>query len=161
MAIDLTVANNIYSYPEPGEDPGWAEGATDWAKAVTDVLNTLLAPSDILETSYIINNNIAVATDVNRLFFDPGVVRAANITYSIYRASSTNTAGKTESGVIYINFDNAAAPGSKWTIGQQTIGNAGVSFTITDAGQLQYTSTDIGSVSYQGSIKFLAKTLSQ
>lgn len=157
----LTVNNNVYNYPDPGTDPGWGSEATDWAQAVTDVLNTLLAPSDILETSYIINNNINTPTDVNRLFFDPGVVRAANITYSIYRTSTANPDGFTESGVIYLNYDNAANPGLKWSIGQQKVGDSGVSFSVTDAGQVQYISNDINGTGYSGTIKFLAKTLSQ
>lgn len=161
MSIPLTINNNTYDYPSPGEDPGWGEPATGWAQAVTDTLNTLVAPDDILSTSYIVNNNVTSATDVNRLFFDPGTVRAANISYSVYRVSTSNPTGKVESGTIYLSFDNAASPGSKWLLGQQKIGDAEIIFNITDAGQVQYQTTDIGSPGYSGTIKFYAKTLSQ
>lgn len=157
----LTVNNNTYNYPDPGTDPGWGQDASDWAAAVTDVLNTLVSPADILETSYVVTNNITSYADVNRLFFDPGTVRAANITYAIYRASTSNPSGFVESGTIYITFDNSAGTGSKWLLGQQKIGDSGVTFTITDAGQIQYQSTDIGATGYQGNIKFTAKTLAQ
>jgi hypothetical protein len=157
----LTVNNNTYNYPDPGTDPGWGSEASDWAQAVTDVLNTILSPSDILETSYAINNNVSTATNINRLAFDPGTVRAANVTYTIYRISAANPSGNVESGTIYLNYDNSASLGSKWNLGQQKIGESGVVFTITDAGQVQYTSSDIGDSSYTGSIKFLAKTLQQ
>ena len=161
MSVPLTIANNTFQYPTSGEDPGWGADATDWAIAVTEVLNTLVAPSDILETSYIINNNTVVQTDINRLFFDPGTVRAANITYSVYRVSTANPSGHTESGVIYLNYDNSASLGSKWNLGQNKIGDASITFNITDAGQVQYTATDIGAAGYQSTIKFIAKTLSQ
>lgn len=157
----LTVNNNTYDYPDPGTDPGWGEAASAWAQAVTDTLNTLVSPADILETSYIVNNNITVATDINRLFFDPGTVRAANITYSVYRTSTANPTGNVESGTVFLTFDNSAGPGSKWLLGQQKIGDAGVVFSITDAGQVQYRTTDINSTGYQGTIRFTAKTLSQ
>lgn len=157
----LTVNNTTFNYPDPGTDPGWGQDATDWAVAVTETLNTLVSPADILETSFVINNNVSVNTDINRMFFDAGTVRAANITYSVYRTSDTNPSGNIESGTIYITYDNAAGVGNKWLLGQQKIGDAGVSFFITDAGQVQYKSTDIGSTNYQGEIKFTAKALSQ
>lgn len=157
----LTVANNVYDYPDPGTEPGWGEEATSWAEAVTEVLNTLLAPGDILETSFAIANNISVNTNVNGLAFDNGTIRAANITYAVYRESDANPSGNSESGIIQLTFDNAAAPGSKWIVAIQNSGGAGVTFTCTDAGQVQYKSTDIGTAGYSGQMKFSAKTLSQ
>jgi hypothetical protein len=161
MSIPLTVNNNTFQYPSDGEDPGWGADATDWAAAVTDVLSTLVATNDILTTSYVINNNVVAFTDINRLFFDPGTVRAANVNYSIYRVSTATPSGTIESGTIYLTFDNAAAPGSKWLLGQQKIGDAGIIFNITDTGQIQYKSTDITAPGYSGTIKFNARTLEQ
>lgn len=161
MSVNLTVNNNTFAYPTNGQEPGWGEGATAWAEAVTEVLNTLVAPSDILETSYTIDNNVSVPLDVNRMLFDPGTVRAANITYAIYRTSTATPSGKVESGTIYLNYDNAASLGNKWSLSQQRHGDSGVSFSVTDAGQIQYISSDIDNTGYSGNIKFLAKTLSQ
>lgn len=155
----LTVNNTTFQYPDPGSDPGWGQDATDWATEVTNVLASLVSSDDILQTSYTINNNVSSATDVNRLFFNPATVRAANIQYSVYRISSSNPSGNVESGTIYLNYDNAAALGSKWSFTQQKNGDAGVVFSITDAGQIQYVSTDIGTSGYSGVIKFTAKTL--
>ena len=161
MAIPLTITGNTFQYPTSGDDPGWGADATDWAAAITDVLNTIISANDIITTSYIINNNVSVVTDVNRLFFDPSSVRAANITYSIYRISTASPSGNTETGTIYLTFDNSAAVNNKWLLGQQKVGDAGVSFSITDAGQVQYKSTDINTTGYSGTIKFNAKTLGQ
>lgn len=158
---NLTVANNTYAYPDPGTEPGWGEEATSWAQAVTDVLNTLLAPGDILETSFAIANNVSSDTNINGLVFDSGSIRAANITYAVYRMSTANPSGNAESGTIQLTFDNSAAPGSKWIVAVQNSGNAGITFTCTDAGQVQYKSTDIGTPGYSGQIKFSARTLSQ
>ena len=160
MAVSLTVNNNTFEYPTTGESPGWGGDATDWAIAVTDVLNTLVAPGDILQTSFVINNNVSSPIDVNRMSFDAGTVRAANITYSVNRTSDDNPTSIIETGTIYLTYDSAASSGNKWILGQQKIGDAQVSFSITDAGQVQYTSSDIGTVNYTGTIKFSAKTLS-
>lgn len=158
---NLTVANNVYAYPDPGTDPGWGESATAWAQAVTDVLNTLLAPGDILETSFAIANNVSVDTNINGLAFDNSTIRAANIAYSVYRASTANPSGNVESGTIYLTFDNSASPGNKWIVAVQNSGNAGVTFTCTDSGQVQYKSSDIDSTGYSGQMRFSARTLSQ
>lgn len=161
MAIQLIVAGTPYTYPESGEEPNWSGGATDWAIAVTAVLNTLVGPNDILSTTFTVNNDISVITNINGLLFDPGTVRAANINYAIYRTSTANPAGNAETGTIYLIFDNSASVGNKWQLGQRKIGESGISFSITDSGQLQYQSSDIGTTGYFGEITFSAKTLDQ
>lgn len=163
MSIPLSLNGTTYNYPENGQDLGtWGEDATAWAQAVTDILNTLVAPGDILATTANINDNVSVATDVAGMNFDPTLVRATNVTYSIYRISTDEPSGNTEDGTIFLNYDNNASPGSKWTLSQRTNGNAGVSFSITDLGQVQYTSTQIdnGGGGYSGIIRFAARSLS-
>ncbi len=160
MSISLTVGNKTYNYPTDGQDPNWAEEASEWAEAVTNVLATLVSAGDILQTTATINNNVAVATNVNGLLFNPTNVRAANVEYSIYRISTANPSGNAESGTLYLIYDTNAGSGSKWTLSQRVNGNAGITFSITDAGQVQYLSTDINATGYSGTMKFAAKTLS-
>ena len=162
MPKALVVAGTSYNFPVSGENPEWGEDATAWAEAVTEVLSTLLAPGDILETTSTINNNISSATNINGLVFDPGTVRAANINYAIYRISTANPSGHAEDGMIALIYDDSASAGNKWQLSQRRGGTeAGVTFSITDAGQVQYTSTDINSTGYVGTITFTAKTLSK
>ncbi len=161
MSIKLIVQGTTYEYPIPGEDPNWGEGATDWAEAVTLALSTLLGSGDILQSTFTINNNVTIATNINGLLFDPGTVRASNITYTVYRTSTANPAGNTESGVIYINYDDSAVPGEKWSLTQQVNGNSGIVFNILDSGQVQYVTSDIGNSGYFGKITFSAKSLAK
>lgn len=163
MPVSLTVNGTTYQYPVPGEDPSWGSEATDWAKAITNVLNTLIAPGDILQTSFVINNNINIPTNVNGLIFDSGTVRAANIDYVVYRISTSNNYGQTESGRIHLTFDDSAPVNQKWTLSQTSSGTqSGIVFSIDDAtGQIQYTSSDIGTLGYVGNIKFSARVLNK
>lgn len=161
MAITLVINGTAYQYPVAGEDPGWGVDGTEWAEAVTEALNTLLAPGDILDTSFTIANNIGVATDINGLVFDPGTIRAANVDYSVYRTSTANPSGHAEVGTLFLIYDDSASSGQKWQLSQRSGGYSGVTFSITDAGQVQYTSTDINSTNYSGVIRFRAKTLSK
>ncbi len=161
MSVVLTINGTPYNYPVPGEDPTWGADATDWAKAVTEAISTLLGPGDILSSTFSIDNNISTDTNINGLLFDPGTIRAANIDYAIYRISSTNTSGYAENGRLYIVYDDNASSTNKWQLSQKTAGNSGVSFSVDDTGQLKYKSTDIGSLSYSGSIRFSAKALTK
>lgn len=162
MPKALVVAGTSFEFPVSGENPEWGESATAWAEAVTDVLATLLAPGDILETTSTINNNISSPTNINGLVFDPGTVRAANVNYAIYRISTAAPSGHAEDGMIGLIYDDSAANGSKWQLSQRKGGtDSGVTFSITDGGQIQYISSDINSTGYVGEIVFSAKTLSK
>lgn len=159
MPKTLIVNGTTYEYPVPGEDPGWGEGATDWAEAVTEALSTLLAPGDILQTTFSIANNISIPTNVNGLVFDPGTVNGATVDYVVYRTSTDNPSGNVENGMIHLVYDPSASVGQKWKMSQQVTFGAGITLSILDSGQIQYTSTDIGSAGYSGNIKFRAKVI--
>lgn len=158
MSKVLIVENIPFNYPNPGEDPGWGQGATGWAEAVTNALANLSGPGDITQTSFSIANNQVAPQDIDGLVFDGGTVRSAVITYSIYRISDTSPDGNAETGQIVLLYDNNLG----WSLAQgQIVGFAGVYFSITNVGQFQYTSTDIGVLSYQGGIRFSAKAVTQ
>lgn len=162
MAVTLVVNNTPYQYPQNQESPGWGEAATDWAIAVTDVLNNVLGPDDILQTIFTVANNVSSFSDITGLSFNTGAVRSAIIEYSVYRTSTANPSGNAESGVISIVYDNAASAGSKWTMTVSNVaGNSGLTLNITDAGQLQYKSTDINATGYAGNMHFRARSLGQ
>ena len=138
--------------------PGWGGEATGWAEEVTDVLSNILGPDDILQTSFNIANNQTTAADVTGLIFNAGSVRSAVVTYAVYRISDSNPSGNAETGEMHILYDNNVG----WSIGiGGIVGNSGIVFTITPAGQVQYTSTDIGSLNYSGVMKFKAEALQQ
>lgn len=148
----LVIQGNVYNYPDPGEDPGWGSDATDWAQAVTDVLNTLVSASDILETSFTVQDDVSSYSNIDGLRFDSALVRAANISYSI------NRNGSNQSGTLHLNYNTSGSIGNKWTLQENRSGDVGITFSVTDTGQIQYISTNSG---FSGQIKFAAKTLSQ
>jgi hypothetical protein len=157
--LRLTVAGTTYEIPESGENPNWAQGLTDFLSAVTDVLATLVGDGDILKTTFTIANNISSATNINGLLFDSSLTRAANISYSIYRTSTATPSGNAETGTLYIIYDDSASSGNKWNLSQNKDGDAGVAFSITDLGQMQYKSSNINATGYSGTIVFTAKSL--
>lgn len=158
MAKTLTINSIPYQYPTSGDEPGWGGPATDWASAVTDVLNNLLGPNDILQTSFDVANNQTSFANITGLVFDAASVRKASVDYAVSRLSEDNPSGFTEGGTIEIVYDNNA--GWSHAIGG-VVGNAGIYFFVTSLGQVQYKTTDIGDDSYVGVITFTAKCLNQ
>ena len=148
MAITLTVDNIPFEYPAPGETAPWGEGATDWAERVTYVLNTLKGPADILETGANILNDQRYPADVTDMKFNASIVRSFKIEGNITRTYDSNS--KYEEFTI-VGLHN----GSGWDLQQDGMGDAGVTFSITSSGQIQYSSTDLTyTISYSGLCKF-------
>lgn len=160
MAKELIVNGQVFGYPESGDEPGWGDSATDWAEEVTNVLGDLAGIDDILQTTFSIANNQSSAANVEGLIFNTGRVRSASIPYTIYRISDANPSGNSETGMISVVYDNDALSGEKWQLSVGDItGLSGVYFSILDSGQIQYTSTDIGTLDYEGTMVFSADSL--
>jgi hypothetical protein len=148
MAISLVVNNTPFDYPEQGEQAPYGEAMTGWASEVTKVVNSLSGPSDILETSGIINNNVTTPAVIPGLFFDPATVRSFSVKCSVYRSASTSEISEEISLVgLFVGANG-------WLLQQDGIGNAGISISILSSGQLTYTSTDFVGTPYNGLIKF-------
>lgn len=158
MAIPLTVNGTTFDYPQEGEPKGtWGESASLWAEEVSDLLSDLKGPNDILQTTFSVANNQAVASDITGLVFDNASVRSVIVQYSIYRVTNSNELAET--GQIFLVYKNNA---NTWTLSRQFFGDdAGVTITINASGQLQYTSTNVAGTGYSGELTFRAQTLNQ
>jgi hypothetical protein len=147
MSVILTVNNIDFEIPTQGSQAPWAEGLDGWHEEVTKVLKTLYGQGDILETGCAITNNVA-NQKVYKLAFDPLVVRSFAVRGSISRPSS--------SSYVYEEFVLVGLnEGGNWRLQQDGIGNAGITFTIQDNGQILYTSTNLnnntpGIIKYRG-----------
>lgn len=155
----LTISGKTFNYPDPGTEAGWGEDATGWAAYVTAALNAIVTAGDILPTLFNIANNQTLTANITGLSISANLARSAVVTYDILRKSSGTPAGISEDGEIHMEYNADAAIGSKWAITQVRNGNAGVNITCTDAGQFQYTSTDIGGTITTSTIKFAAKIM--
>lgn len=154
MSRTLTIQNVPYTYPEAGETPGWGEAATDWAQAVTDAVNGIVGAGDILPTLATIANNQTIFTSVTGLIFNTTNVKAAHIEYMVFR--STNSTELDEIGSLSAIYNTST---TSWELGRRSTGDAGIEFSITSGGQIQYKSSNIAGTSYSGRIRFRARTL--
>lgn len=111
------------------------------------IFTSRVSTGDISETSFTAADNQSSVANVTGLVFANATVRSADILLSIVRNTT------------YAQYKiNVIQGASSWYITQSYVGDVtGLVFTITSAGQLQYTSTSTGSTA---TVKFRALTTS-
>jgi hypothetical protein len=151
MSKTLTVGNETFEYPTQGTNPAWGEQTSDWAEAISETVATLRGPNDIVLTTAPILDNQSFPVDVNGLSFDTADVRSIDVSYIVNRSDGTLTFA--EEGSMRGVYN-----GTGWDFAYKHTGDAGMYFSITAAGQVQYQSSSVGGI-YTGSIKFKGSTI--
>lgn len=159
MSKILTINGSSFEFPQNNEDPNWAQDVTAWATEVTSSLNILLSSNNFIVGSESIDNNAVIPVTLANLIFSPNTVRAAHISYVVYRTSTLNPDDTFETGTMYLVYDTKSV--DKWYISIDKEGDAGMSFSVDNTGQVSYISNDIGSSGYSGKISYSVKIFLQ
>lgn len=131
MPKTLQIGNQTFEYPVQGNG-NWGEEATAWAEAVTEALETVQGPEDILITEAILNNGSN--GDVSGLLFDSSVVQQINVEGLITRTFTDSTPTQADAFIAIGSYN-----GSTFSISAEYVGNdAGVTLNITNVGQFTY-----------------------
>jgi len=154
LSKTVTVNGNSYTLAQQGDEPPYGEDQADLIEALVDVAATVVATGDITSTTFTLGNN--TSSTVTGLVFDPAVVRAATITYTISRTTATQEV--TEHGVMLLTCVNT---GTTFAFSQYSTGDAGVTFTVASTGQFSFTSSNLTGGSYVGKLTFSAKSITQ
>lgn len=152
---DLKLNNQVYDYPSAGKEPSWGEGATDWAEAVTDTLNSLAGTGTILETQVTIDNN--TTKPVTGLLFNEAFTEGIEVTYRISR--KTDSVEYSEKGSLSIVYKPSSV--EKWFMSRviDSGDDSLVALDINSSGQVIYTSTPLAGANYTGVIVFKTKNI--
>jgi len=135
MPKTLQIGNQTFEYPVQG-DGTWGEEATAWAEAVTEALETVQGPEDILITEAILNNG--ASGDVAGLSFDTSVVQQVSVEGLITRTFTDATPTEAEAFVV-----TGAYNGSTFSINVEYVGNnTGIELDITNVGQFTYVASN-------------------
>ena len=103
------------------------------------------------DVTFTIANNQSI-TNVTDLSFNGASVRGFVLDYTVYRQTATASSAVAQVGQLRGVFNTQS---SSWFMTDDFSGqNSGVNFTITSAGQIQYTSTNIAGTSYVGTMKY-------
>lgn len=111
-------------------------------------------PSSIIvsQTSFTIANNQSSAANITGLLFSPTLFRSVKIEYALYRQTDTAGSARAQMGQLRFVYNTQAA---SWFVSDDFAGqDAGVTFSITSSGQIQYTSTNISGTNYSGNLKY-------
>jgi hypothetical protein len=135
-------------------DPSWWNSL----QAAGARLEAFFGGGAITDTPFTVANNQSSPANVTGFLVDPTLYRSFLAEYSIYR--KTTGAGATElaeKGIIQAVFSTVAGTW-EMTVGP-AVGSAGVTFTITNAGQVKYTSTNITGTPATSKLTFKVSTM--
>jgi hypothetical protein len=98
-----------------------------------------------------IANNQSSEANISNLIFDGSQVRGAIVQYTLYRRTDDiEYAQIGQFNIVYKTDDMT------WILGAESYAgdNAGVTFSITNAGQIQYVSSNMAGANYSGSFQY-------
>jgi len=138
------VQNELVSFIE-------AQGITPDTGDETQVAQAIAAfvGTGGVQTNFTIVNNQNVALDLTGLVFDKVTIKSVRILFDIHRESVGNNLN--EMGELFVLFDPVA---DDWILSfDSKFDDSEVIFTITAAGQIQYTSSNLTGGSYVGVLR--------
>ncbi len=153
----ITVQGQIIEFPNSGASPNWAPAVIEFAEAVEGALAGVAGTYDVAPQVYDIASDINTLVNVPLLTFPVANVRSAFIRYAIYRRSNTTT--ESETGTLEIVYNNLTGT---WQISREGTGtDNGITFTVTNVGQVQFSTTAIGGVYAEGTLSYGASAILQ
>lgn len=130
-----------------------------FAQEVEKALSGVVGEFDIAPQSLNIDSsNPGTNVDILALNFPPSSVQSAFIRYSVSRTTSL-TSG-VETGTLMIVYNGNGSIGNKWEMARESVGpGADIDFSISDSGQVAYTTQTLAGTNHSGTITFSAQAL--
>ncbi len=138
MSKQVQIGSNIYIIPEAKDNPGWGEDLTAFFEGIVAALANVQGPNDVLLTSATLSNNQVSPANVPGLIFNVSEVQGVEIDYFVLRIYDSGSSVTAERGKILGAFDGAV-----FAISTEAEGDAGIDFSITNGGQVQYVTTNL------------------
>jgi hypothetical protein len=160
LSIPITIQGTVISFPSSGQDPNWSNSLIDFAVAVQNALAGVVGPSDVAPQTLVLDSyNPGSGIPIPNLTFSTTTVRAAFIRYTCYRSTSATSAG--EVGTIRTWYNPNGPTNNKWEYDRDYVGNAQISFTISDQGQVSISTATLAGINHVGSLSYSAQALLQ
>lgn len=152
MAIQTTL--NIPNLEQVVDNKGMLTRI--WQNVFRYLQNTL-DPLGV-EKTFSIENNKAVATNIDGLVFDSSKVSQVFIDYVIQRITTTNEL--VESGILRAVYLPSSISWNLSSVITAGPGASGVTLTIDSTGRIKYTSSNLGGTPITSTLSVRARTLS-
>lgn len=154
----LSVGNDTFDYPINGTN-NYAEGATGWAEAITDVVKEFFGPGDITttETALIGTDNLDGTSTgfISGLQFDTAFVQRIRVEGIITRKYTGASMKATE---VESFISEGAYNGVEFNISNEFTGDDTEVELFIDGGQYKFTSVNVADTQ-ELKIKFTAKVI--
>lgn len=156
----ITIGNTVINFPDSGSDPNWAPALIDFAEAVQNSLNGVVGPADVAPQTFNINAyNPGTNITIPGLSFSTSLVRGVFIKYSVYR--TTSSANAAETGFLTAIYNPNKPSTQQWEVSRQFAGDGQITFSMTDTGIAQFTTTALAGLSHTGILSYSATALLQ
>lgn len=160
MSFQINIQGTVIDFPEAATSPQWAEAIDQFARAVEAALASVVGAFDVAPQALIIDPyNPGTNVDIVALSFPVSSVRSAFIRYAVFR--TTTIASAYESGELLIVYNPNGPTNNKWEIAQRLVGDGKISFYMTDAGQMQFSTTALAGSNHAGKLTFVAQSILQ
>lgn len=161
MAITLIIKGTPISVPESGSSPNWSSGVIAALRALTDAVNSVTGTYDVAaQVQNIDANNSSTDVTIDSLQFPVTDVRSVVVYYSVFRMTEDSGPPDgeevAEGGTITVVYNASNPVNNKWEIEQSRVGDARISFSITDTGQFQFSTTALTGINHTGILTFRA-----
>lgn len=151
----IVIGSSIIDIPDSGASPNWAPAIIEAFQAIEAALQGFVGPFDVAPQTFVIDaQNPGSNIDIPGLTFPPSDVRAAFIRYTVHRETTTTEVN--EQGELWAIYNDT---NGTFDFSQQKSDDADISFSITNVGQVQLTTTALGGLSHTGFITFTAQSL--
>jgi hypothetical protein len=157
----ILIKGTEIDFPSSGASPNWAPAVIEAVEALADAVNSVTATYDVPpQVQNIDANNSSTNVNVNNLNFPAADVRAATVYYSVHRITEDSGPPDgqevVEAGTMEINYNASRPVTQKWELIRTGGGDALIDFTITDLGQIQFSTQPLTGISHTGLISYRA-----
>ena len=157
MSQLITIQGTPILFPTSGESPDWAPAVDAFAVAVEAALAGVAGAFDVSPQILAIDSSNPGTAELPNLTFPPSAVLAVFIKYAVRRTTSTNSGY--QSGELEAVYNPNGPSGNLWDLSNVYQGNANVTFTMSDIGQLSFTTTTLAGLNHTGFISYSATAL--
>lgn len=157
MSVPVTINGTIINFPSSGDSPNWAPAVIQFAQEVAAALAFTVGPFNVPPQIFVMTSNANSNVTLPNLAFPPSNVQGAVITYAVFRQTTLTTVSET--GELFINFNPTFPVNGKWAISRDYVGDAQMTFTVLDVGQLQFSSALLSGLNHTGTIVYQATAI--
>ena len=166
MSVRIIIKNTPIDIPEQGDSQPWGPAITEALQALSDAVNVSTGAYDLPPQVFNIDSyNGASNITIDNLYFPPTEVLSALVMYGVKRQTQDSGAGDaknvSEEGTLHIVYNETNPVGNKWEISRESMGDASMTFSITDLGQLQFSNTALSGINHSASLSFRALSINK